>query len=531
LSTAVAGGVLPKLGRQAPLGLVGVATLAIVPLLFPFGYLLWQALAGGWQGVLPAGRLGELALNTLLLTGLVVVGAVVIGFGTAWVTSRTDVPGARLWSTVVALPLVIPSYVLALVLLTGTGRQGILSGIVVALGGNSLSIPRGLLGTVLALVVSTFPYVHLSLVPALRGIDPALDEIARALGAGRLKRLRTVLLPQVGPALRSSALLVGLYTMADFGAVSLLGYDTFTRAIFLQYAGRVDRRPATLLAAVLLLMALAILGLERSTRPPRSERKGRVVRPTRLHLLSGSRRIGALTFLSLLVATTVVVPVAVLTAWWIRGTVAGRETVAIWAEMGRSISVSIGAALAIAAIAIPIAVLVTRYRSRLGEILEAAAWTVSALPHLTVGLALLLVGVTLVLPLYQTLPLLFAAYVTMFLPQALGPTETALREVSPNLEEASRSLGHSPLKTFRRITLPLIGKGVLIGAGLVFLTTMKELPATLLLRPTEFETLAVRIWSTTSEGFYTRAAFASLVLIMISAVPMHFLVSRDLRNA
>lgn len=222
---------------------------------------------------------------------------------------------------------------------------------------------------------------------------------------------------------------------------------------------------------------------------------------------------------------------AVLAAWWVRGTAAGRETVAVWSEVGRSISVSIGAALAVAAIAIPIAVLVTRYRSRLGAVLEASAWTVSALPHLTVGLALLLVGVTLLLPLYQTLPLLFVAYVTMFLPQALGPTEAALREVSPNLEEVSRSLGQSPLQTFRRITLPLIGKGVLIGAGLVFLTTMKELPATLLLRPTEFETLAVRIWSTTSEGFYTRAAFASLVLIMISAVPMHFLVSRDLRHA
>jgi iron(III) transport system permease protein len=331
--------------------------------------------------------------------------------------------------------------------------------------------------------------------------------------------------------LRSSSLLVALYALADFGAVSLLGYDTFTRAIFLQYAGRVDRRPATLLAAILMLMAFAILILERSTRPARSERKGRVVKPARLLSLSGRGRFGALTFLTGLVAITVVVPVAVLGSWWIRGTTAGRETVAVWAEMGRSISVSIGAAVLVAALAIPIALLVTRYRSRLGEMLEAAAWTVSALPHLTVGLAILAVGVTLLLPLYQTLPLLFVAYVTMFLPQALGPTEVALRQVSPNLEEASRSLGQPAMTTFRRITLPLIGKGVAIGGGLVFLTTMKELPATLLLRPTEFETLAVRIWSTTSEGFYTRAAFASLVLIMISAVPMHFLVSRDLRNA
>jgi iron(III) transport system permease protein len=508
-----------------------VASLTVVPLLFPFGVLLWRALSGGWQAILPAGRLAELAINTLLLTLIVVMGAGAIGAGTAWLTTRTDLPGGRLWSTVVALPLVIPSYVLALVVLAGAGRRGILSELVVALGGNPLPIPRGLLGAALVLIASTFPYVHLSLVPALRRLDPSLDEVARALGAGRLKRLRSVFLGQVGPALRSSSLLVGLYTLADFGAVSLLGYDTFTRAIFLQYAGRIDRRPATLLAAVLVLMALAILVLERATRPRQTERKGRVVRPGELVALSERGRLGGLILLSTLVVATVVVPVAVLGSWWIRGTAAGRETVGVWSEMGRSISVSIGAALLVAALAIPIALLVTRYRSRLGEMLEAAAWTVSALPHLTVGLAVLVVGVTFLVPLYQTLPLLFAAYVTMFLPQALGPTEVALRQVSPNLEEASRSLGQSALKTFRRITLPLIGKGVTIGAGLVFLTTMKELPATLLLRPTEFETLATRIWSTTSEGFYTRAAFASLVLIMISAVPMHFLVSRDLRNA
>jgi iron(III) transport system permease protein len=278
-------------------------------------------------------------------------------------------------------------------------------------------------------------------------------------------------------------------------------------------------------------MALSILMLERARRPRLTERRGRVVRPPHLAALSRGGRLGGVILLSTLVIATMAVPVAVLSSWWLRGAIAGRETLSIWAEIGRSISVSVGAALLVAALAIPIALLVTRYRSRLGEMLEAAAWTVSALPHLTVGLAILVVGVTLVLPLYQTLPLLFASYVTMFLPQALGPTEMALRQVSPNLEEASRSLGQSALKTFRRITMPLIGKGVAIGAGLVFLTTMKELPATLLLRPTEFETLATRIWSTTSEGFYTRAAFASLVLIMISAVPMHFLVSRDLRDA
>ncbi|HEX2421121.1 MAG TPA: ABC transporter permease subunit, partial [Acidimicrobiia bacterium] len=238
MSTAVfGGGVRADRGRRPPVALLWVATLIVVPLLFPFGVLLWQALSGGWQAVLPAGRLAGLALNTLLLTVIVVIGAGAIGSGTAWLTTRTDLPGGRLWSTVVALPLVIPSYVLALVVLAGTGRRGVLSELVVALGGGPLPIPRGLLGASLVLIASTFPYVHLSLVPALRRLDPSLDEVARGLGAGRLRRLRTVFLAEVGPALRSSSLLVALYTLADFGAVSLLGYNTFTRAIFLQYAG------------------------------------------------------------------------------------------------------------------------------------------------------------------------------------------------------------------------------------------------------------------------------------------------------
>lgn len=517
-------------GRRPPTGLLWIATLAIVPLVFPFAFLLWEALGRGWEGTLPEGRLGELVGNTVLLTAIVVIGAGAIGFLTAWLTTRTDLAGARLWSTLVALPLVIPSYVLALVLLAGTGRQGILSELTLQLGGGPLAIPRGLLGSTMALIVATFPYVHLSLVPAFRRLDPSLDEVARALGASRLRRLRTVLVAQVGPALRSGSMLVGLYTLADFGAVSLLGYDTFTRAIFLQYAGRIDRRPATLLAAVLVLIALGILLLDRLTRPQRTERRGRVVRPGPPVVLSGVRRAAASTFLVLVVTASVVLPLLILFAWWIRGMSSGRETVAVWAEVGRSLSLSFGAAILVAFIALPIAVLVTRYPSRIGQALETAAWTISALPHLTVGLALLLTGVSLLLPLYQTLPLLFVAYLTMFLPQALGPTQAALGQVSPNLEEASRSLGETAWETFQRVTMPLIGKGVLVGAGLVFLTTMKELPATLLLRPTGFETLAVRIWSTTSEGFYTRAAFAALVLIMVSAVPMHLFVNRDLHE-
>ena len=522
---------VPARKRRAPAGLRAFAVLMVLPLVFPLALLVWNAVAGGpWIGVLPAGRLAELAVNTLLLVVAVVGGSSAIGVATAWLTCRTNIPGRRVWSTLAALPLVIPSYVGALALLGATGRQGLVTELIAPLGMGPIPIPRGFWGAALALTLFTYPYVHLTLVPAFQGLDPSLDEVARGLGATHGRRIRTVTLPQIAPALRNAALLVALYTMADFGAVSLLRYDTFTRAIFLQYAGRLDRRPATVLAALLMLMALTVLWVERKSRRRRQPVGGRLVRPDALVALNRSARVAANLFLSIVCLFSIVLPVVILVRWWVRGTLAGRGTVAVWAELGASLGVSALAAGLIVLVAVPLAILTVRYRSRSGQVAETVAWTVYALPHITVGLAVLSTGVSVLLPLYQTLPLLLLAYLMMFLPQALGPAQVALRKVSPNLEEVSRSLGRPPFATAMKVTIPLIGKGLLVGGALVFLTTMKELPATLLLRPTEFETLAVRIWSATSEGLYTRASFAALVLIAVSAVPLFLFITRDLHD-
>ena len=517
--------------HRPPARLVAFAAGTVLPLVFPLVLLLWHAAFGGpWRGVLPGGRLLQLGFNTVLLVVAVVGGSTVVGLATAWLTSRSDIPGRRIWATLTVLPLVVPSYVGALALLAATGRRGMVSEMIAPLGLGPLPIPRGFGGAALALILFTYPYIHLTLVPALRSLDPSLDEVARGLGAGRRRRFWTVTLPQIAPALRNGALLVALYTMADFGAVSLLRYDTFTRAIFLQYAGRLDRRPATVLATILMLMAIAVVWAERKSRRRMEIAGGRLVRPQPRVTLGPWARAGGQIFLGVVCLFSIVLPVAILLRWWIRGSLAGGEAVAVWGELGASLGVSALAAVLIVIVAVPLAVLTVRYRSRVGEVAETAAWTVYALPHITVGLAVLLTGVSLVLPLYQTLPLLLFAYLMMFLPQALGPAQVALRRVSPSLEEASRSLGRPPFATAMKVTVPLIGKGLLAGAGLVFLTTMKELPATLLLRPTGFETLAVRIWSTTSEGFYTRASFAALVLVAVSAIPLHFLIIRDLHD-
>lgn len=172
-------------------------------------------------------------------------------------------------------------------------------------------------------------------------------------------------------------------------------------------------------------------------------------------------------------------------------------------------------------------ILAVRHRDRASTALDRSVYVVFSLPHITVALAVVFFAVRYLGPLYQSLTLLVVVYATIFLAQATGAARASLLQVNPHLEEAARSLGKTPLRTITGVTIPLMWRGLLAGGALVFLTTMKELPATLLLRPTGFDTLAVRIWSAAEELFYGRAAASALLLLAISAVPMYFLVVRS----
>ena len=179
------------------------------------------------------------------------------------------------------------------------------------------------------------------------------------------------------------------------------------------------------------------------------------------------------------------------------------------------------------AAAIPVVVLAVRYRSRASAWLERSVFVAFSLPHITVAIAVVFFSVRYLGPFYQSLTVLIVVYATVFLAQATGSAKAALLQVDPAVEEASRGLGRGPWATLRAVTIPLIRPGLLAGGALVFLTTMKELPATLLLRPTGFDTLAVDIWSAANELLYARAAASALVLLAISAVPMFLLVVRQ----
>jgi iron(III) transport system permease protein len=512
---------------RAPLALAVPAVAAVALVLLPLVYLVLRVVGGGLDALEVLERPGTLTLvvKTLGLVAAVTGAAVAVGLPLAWLAVRSDLPARRLVAVAAPLPLVIPSYVAALSLLGAFGPRGLLQQLLEPLGVERLPEIYGFVGAWLALTLSTYPYVFLLAGAALRGLDPALEDAARGLGRTRWGVFRRVTLPALRPSLAASSLLVALYTLSDFGAVSLMQYDALTRAIYLQYRSLFDRTPAAVLALVLVALTLALLVLEgRFRRGARTGASGATRPPHTIAL--GAWRWPAFAFCAVVLTLFLVVPLAVLVYWSLRAVELGHGIGFAWRPALSSLSASTLAAGAAIVAVLPVAFLAERYPRHWTRIVERLAYTGNALPGIVIALSLVFFAANYVPALYQTLALLVFAYVVRFFPQALAAVGAALQSVHPRVEEAARSLGRGPLLVLATVTVPLIRRGLLAGAALVFLNAMKELPATLLLRPIGFETLATEIWKYTSLGSYSRAAPPALLLILVSAPFVYLLAAR-----
>ena len=496
-----------------------MAVVALVCL--PLVYLVVRVVDGGadaWS-VLGRGRVLELVGNTVLLVGLVTGAALVLGVPLAWLVTRTDLPARRFWAVAAALPLVIPSYVAALALLAAFGPRGFLQQILEEpFGVERVPEIYGLPGAVLALTISTYPYVYLLAAAALRDLDPALEEASRSLGRSRSETFRRVTLPVLRPSLGAGALLVALYTLSDFGAVSLMQYNSLTRAIYVQYRSLFDRTPAAALAP-------------RARRPDGDRARARALRARAGPLPPALARDGAagaedplggwrwpaFGFCAAVVGFALLLPLAVIVYWLERAVSLGRELGDVWGPALNSLLASTLAAGVAVAAALPVAVLAVRYQARWTRALERLSYSSNALPGIVIALSLVFFGANYAGFAYQTLGLLVFAYVVRFFPQAVASSHSALLRVDPRLEEAARGLGKSPRRAFATVTAPLVAPGLLAGAALVFLSTMKELPATLLLAPIGFDTLATEVWTATTVAAYSEAALPALLLVVFSA--------------
>jgi iron(III) transport system permease protein len=414
---------------------------------------------------------------------------------------------------------VIPSYVAALCLLGAFGPRGLLQQLLSGPFGIE-RIPEiyGFPGAFAALTLSTYPYVYLLVAAGLRRQDPALEEASLGLGRSQMQTFLRVTLPGLRPSIAAGSLLVALYTLSDFGAVALMQYDALTRAIYLQYRALFDRTPAAILALVLVALTAIILLLEaRSRRGARYHGLGPgSARPPR-RIALGRWRWPAVGFVVAALTVFLLVPLAVLGFWLERGLSLEEGLAFPWRPAWSSIWISAVAAAAATLASLPVAMLGRVHPARWTATLERLGYVPNALPGLVVALSLVFFGARYGGLVYQTIGLLLFAYVVRFLPQALAGSSSALAGVSPRLDEAARALGHRPLPAFVRVTVPLAAPGLAAGATLVFLSTMKELPATLLLRPIGFETLATEIWKFTSVGAYSEAALPAIVLLAVSA--------------
>lgn len=517
-----------RVRAPAPPAWLVAAGLVVAALgLLPVAYLAITAMGAGGEALalVVRDRTIEVLGRTLLLAGSVTAATVAIGVPIAWLTTRSDVPWRRAWVVLTLLPLAVPSYVGGYAIVAAFGPRGALQSALEPLGVARLPEIYGFPGAALTLTLFSFPYVVLSVRATLLRLDPAYEEASRSLGRGPWHTFFTVTLAQLRPAITAGALLVALYTLADFGAVSLLQFDSFTRAIFVQYRASFDPTLAAILALLLVGCTGAVLAAEWRLRGRGGyHRTGAGVSRSVRTVGLGRWRWPALALLGLVVGVAVVLPIGTIAFWLFRGLAAGEPMTVVWDAATNSLLVSaLAAALAVVA-SIPVAVLAVRHRGVLGAIVERATYAGFALPGIVVGLAVVFVAARYLPWAYQTLPLLLAAYLVRFAPEAVGITRASLLQISPRVEEAARTLGRTPGGVLRSVTLPIVRPGLVAAAALVFLTAMKELPTTILLAPTGFDTLAVRIWSATSEGFFSRAAPPALLMIGVAALSLWTLI-------
>jgi iron(III) transport system permease protein len=506
-------GVAPR--RHVPWPLRFGTLVAAAVVVIPLAYLVLRATSDGFDVVaetLWRARTFELLGRSIALAAAVAVASLAIGSGLAWLVTRTDLPARNVWAVVFALPLAVPSYVAAWAWL---GWRPELA---------------GMPGAFLVLTSMSYPYVYLPVMAALRYSDPSLEEAARSLGRGPVGVFFSVTLRQVRVPAMAGALLVALYVLSDFGAVSIMRAETLTYAIFQSYRASFDRTPAAILGCLLVgVTGVVVMAEEWTRRHERYVRSGSgAPRPADLITLGRWTPVALLASVGWLVAC-LGVPAWSLSVW----TAEGRSTAdldALASATLTTLGLGVAGAVATIVVTLPVGILSARYRGRMSRTVTVIAYAGHSLPGIVVALSLVFFGIRFATPIYQRTPMLILAYVVLFSSLAVGSIEGAIGRASPRYEDAARSLGLSQVGAWRVISLRLSAPGIAAGAALVFLTISKELPATLLLRPIGTNTLATRLWTHTDSSQLAAAAPYAVAVVLLAAVPTGLLVALGLRR-
>ena len=498
------------------LGALVLGGLVVLPLL----WLVWRGLSRPEEALLPVLQNNQtlrITLRSALLATLVGGLCVAVALPAAWLTHTTDMPGAKTFRWLLNLPLAVPSYVSGFVVVALAGPGGLVSLLTRALGLPPPAPWGPWTGTVLALLWS-WPMALLLLQAALRRLDPHTWEAARALGSSPAQAFLRVVLPQLRPAMAGGFLLVALYVLSDFGAVSLMRFESLSYVIYVRYRGFVGREEAIGLALLLSLLALLVVLGRRWLHGQHAARSARQVGRPWPTITLGAWRWPAFLFCLGLALYGVGLPLLVLLSWLVGFDQASVDLSPLSTVARESMSVAVIAACVALVLA---SFLAWQRRSGHPAIARATYLLVHAgyaLPGIVVALALVGFSIRATPALYQTTALLVFAYMVRFLPLALHALMEGLDAQSPRLVEAAQTLGDSPWRAWWRVVLPNLLPACAAALIAVWISVLKELPATLLLSPPGFRSLATRIWSLTEDALYSAAALPILALLALAVV-------------
>ncbi|MCF2905867.1 iron ABC transporter permease [Octadecabacter sp. CECT 8868] len=532
---------------------IGALVFAIAAFcLLPHIAVLLAALTSGTDTLrhLAGSVLDDYTLNTASLVLIVGFGTFMIGTGAAWLVTMTDFPARRVLEVALVIPLAFPAYVLAYAYTHVLDHPGIVQTVLRDLTGwgpRDYWFPeiRSMGGAAMMLILVLYPYVYLLARAAFLGQSATTFLAARSLGKSPARAFLTVSLPLARPAIAAGVLLTMMETIADFGTVSYFGVQTFATGIYTSWFSMADRGAAAQLSLGLLAFALLLAMLERANRGRAQFSNGKRQEVIGRIKLTGLSKMAAMVLCGLPVAMGVVLPVIALAVMAI-----GSEQDLLSSRYIGFITNSLTLASIAAVVTVIIAVVLGSFArlrdSRASSVALYVARIGYAVPGGVIAVGLLVpfaafdntldawmretFGISTGLLFTGSIWLLIGAYLIRFLAAALGAYEGGISSVSRNIDAASRILGETAIGTVRRVHVPLLTPSLLTAALIVFVDVMKELPATLIMRPFNFDTLAVQAYRLASDERLNGAAVPSLLIGAIGLLPVILLCRKVARH-
>jgi len=508
-----------------------ISTMVLLLIAIPLGYVVINIISSPseFTTYLLSTKTLFLAWNTISLAVAVTIASICISIPAAILTIRFNLPLKKFFRVLLCLPLVFPSYIYGFLFILIFGPKGVLYDILQPLGIEQIPNLYGFWGAFFCLTLLSYPYVFISVSSSLMKLDYSYEEVSASLGKSFLQTFLQVTIPLLKPSIIVGSILVTLYVISDFGAVSLLQYKSFSYVIYNQYE-TIQRGAAASTSSILILIGLLSIWFygPKSANTDLYRSNAAVSRNAKLADLGKLKWI-VTSIIGLLVFVGVLLPLSVLVYWGYNFAINYDAFFKLSSISNSLYAASLGS-ISTVILALPVSFLIAKSKTSYSQIIEKASYIGFVLPGIVVALAVVHFGINFAMPIYQTIILLSIGYVILFIPVAIGIIKPLLLQTNPRLEESAKSLGASNFKIWLTIYLPSTMPGLTGAFAMVFILIMKELPATLILAPLNFNTLATSIWAHATEASFGIAAIYSGILLLFTAVPMFLLLNKGIRE-